>query len=169
MPHDTADDRTVKEERDRLWAILEHTVRTGKKKEAICACCTQRVAARRRTVTSEMARALILITRAWRCQKPRSWVPIKEIAVRGGDYAKLRYWDLLERLPPEKKTPNQRDAAYWRPTPRGEAFIEGRTAIPKSVYVFDNVVAADPKAKTITIFDALGTHFDWYKLMGVER
>lgn len=55
--------------------------------------------------------------------------------------------------------------AGWRLTTRGREFAEGRTRVPKYVYVYDGLVLARPNTdearKAITIHDALGKKFDY--------
>lgn len=163
-----AGQRTVDEEWARLYEVLRSNVEEKSHAQTKCACCGQIVSARRRTITSSMARALIVIARAWENQGSTGWVAIKDVDVRGGDYAKLRYWGLLQGLPPDEKDPNQRDSAYWRPTQVGIDFVCGRVSVNKTVCVYNNKAVDDPHAKRIDIFDALGERFDWYKLMGLK-
>lgn len=176
-PYESVD--TLQAERDRLKAMLDRVVATGHHEQTRCACCDQDVAAYRRTITSEMARALCVIVRAslppgWHpshtvASNLLSWVSIRTVPVRGGDYAKLRYWGLLEQLPPAEKDPNQRDSAYWRPTATGLQFALGGMRVPKSLYVYNGWTRPDPRADQIDIRDALREKFDWYKLMDAER
>jgi len=56
-------------------------------------------------------------------------------ASRGGDFAKLKYWGLLEQQKERKKDNNPR-SGYWRITDKGKAFIEGKISVPAAVYVF---------------------------------
>lgn len=161
-------EETVKEARARIGHHLACNV-AGGKEQIVCPCCGQTVAARRRAITSEMARALILLVRAWWNVGMTGWISIRTIPVRGGDYAKLRYWGLIERLAPDAKDSNQRDSAYWRPTLAGIAFARGDRTVDKTVYVYNNQTTIDPEAGETNIHDALGEKFDWYKLMGIRR
>jgi hypothetical protein len=57
------------------------------------------------------------------------FVDIRHIdGVRGGDYAKLALWDLVEASPT--------DVGLWRITPLGLTFLRGQARIPKYAYVY---------------------------------
>lgn len=62
-----------------------------------------------------------------------------------GDFAKLRYWGLIERAEGKKQ-------GQWRITPLGIDFVEGRARLPESVIVKNNVVIAKGKS-LITIHE----------------
>ena len=73
---------------------------------AVCPCCGQFAKVYKRTITSSMAFALVLVYRYFRSN--RGWIHVPSYlaelakngaAVRGGDWAKLRFWGLLAPMP----------------------------------------------------------------------
>jgi len=50
--------------------------------------------------------------------------------VRCGDFCKLRYWGLIEGEDSVRDDGNPRNG-YWRVTPKGENFLQGKIKIPK--------------------------------------
>jgi len=142
---------------DEARAVLRANIDKGMK----CPCCTQMVKMYRRPMSAGMAVALIAIHRA---APAGAWVDVKTIDVRGGDYAKLRYWGLLEMYP---QTPDQatRHAGLWRVTDKGRLFVTGALSVPKYARVFDE----RPKGlvgSPVDIKQALGTKFNYQELMG---
>lgn len=70
----------------------------------------------------------------WRVD--RAWVDVSEAPVRGGDYAKLRYWRLVEQKPATDDAPaGASRSGLWRPTPRGRKFAAGKIQVPTHVFV----------------------------------
>ncbi len=129
-----------------------------------CPCCRQRVQLYRRKLNSKMAHWLIMLTRAF-LSNGRKWVSVKDYPLkdtRGGDYAKLLHWGLIESRPNKNK--KKRTSGYWRPTRKGVAFAKARIQVPSHLYVFNNTVYATAD-ETITIQDALGTEFDYRELV----
>ncbi len=110
---------TLKQAKDFLRLYAEKGVR--------CPCCKQYVKVYRRVLGSQMARWLIWLVRTWeQTDKARYgstprfafdrrfeegtdvgvWVYIRQSPVRGGDYAKLIHWGLVEQKPNEKPRDN---------------------------------------------------------------
>lgn len=145
---------TLAEARDTLRANLDD----GSK----CPCCDQFARRYKRKLNSDMARSLILIVDEY-LHEPHdtSWVDIQEIDVRGGDYAKLRHWGLLESRPNDDDT--KRTSGLWRPTELGIDFAQGRARMPSHVYIYNNKVDGFTDS-TITIREALGDAFDYAEL-----
>jgi hypothetical protein len=104
-----------------------------------------------------MARALIAMT-----HMPKSaegWVDVKSLPVRGGDYAKLRYWGLIEPRVVEGKM-----TGYWRLTVKGTRFVADRERVPKYARVYDGKLRA-LEGEEISIRQSLGNRFNYDKLM----
>ncbi len=149
----------------KVW-LREHT-----KKGAECPCCRQRVQFYRRTLTSAMAHALIVIERHFRTNQDWLHVPKHLTAVgakeasRGGDYAKLRDWDLIEPRPGERDDSSTR-TGFWKITSKGVAFVRGEIRVPKIIEIYNqHPTGNDVGPGTISIQEALGTDFDYAKLM----
>lgn len=131
----------------------------------ICPCCDRPAKRYKRKLHSGMAAALIRIFRASR-QYDDGWVPVTEIYTHGssGDYAKLRFWGLIESK--DKRTLDDNASGYWRLTNDGMRFVDcaGVTTVSQYVYVYENrkVGEAGPQ---VSIIDVLGTDFDYQELM----
>ena len=136
---------------------------------ARCPCCAQWAQVYKRTITGQMARWLIWLTveyRAQRIGRKGEWVDVRKSPVRGGDYAKLRYWGLVER--PANLDPSKRSAGLWRPTRDAYSFVLGNLRVAKHCYVFDEQ-ALSKGQQMITIIEALGKKFNYAELMsGME-
>jgi len=129
---------------------------------ADCPVCTQRVQLYRRKLNAGMAKALIQIY----IQAGTEWTRVQDIpnGPKGGDYAKLRFWGLLE--PRGDQAGDGNSAGWWRVTAAGQAFIHGAPA-PSHVGTFNNQTYPLREPVTqITIREALGDKFDYDQLMG---
>jgi hypothetical protein len=130
-----------------------------------CPCCDQNAKVYRRTIHAGMAAQLIRIYKAG-LNAPDGWVSVDEIYSHGasGDYAKLRFWGLVESK--DKRGPDDNASGYWRVTPRGDDFVNERISVPAHVLVYNNEKLGVDSAETIRIRDALGTQFSYQQLMG---
>jgi hypothetical protein len=122
---------------------------------ATCPCCKQHVKVYLRTINAGMAVALILISRT--PTMDNDWVDIRQVVgLRGGDYAKLRYWRLLEQ--------NDNYTGVWRLTQRGLQFLNDRLRVCKTAHVYNGEVLK-MSGEDVSIRQALGNKFDYAKLM----
>ena len=83
----------------------------------------------------------------------------------GGDYAKLRYWDLIAPQP-TNPDPKKRSSGMWKLTDLGRDFVHERTSVSSVCYYRHpegGVVGFEPEQ--IGIRDALGKHFNYQSLM----
>jgi hypothetical protein len=141
-----------------------------------CRCCGQGVKIYRRTITTSMALALIEMYRyfARNHWKPE-WVHVAQLlaerpvhrsmraAWHGGDWAKLRYWTLLDPKPGRREDGSSR-VGLARVNGAGRAFVEGRISVPRYAYIYAQTllgVAGPP----ISIQDALRVPFSFADLM----
>jgi hypothetical protein len=133
----------------------------------------------RRALYDKMAVWLIWCVRAFDPNDPAGgWIHVNEGPVLqnrkgGGDYSKLAYWDLIEPRPLEDGDSPERTAGWWRPTPRGIAFVHGQIRLPSHVYLYDHRIQTQAgdrgfSEETITIFDALGKRFSYAEIMEIE-
>ena len=100
-----------------------------------CPVCDQNAKVWRRSLTTEMGYALINVVRKWEAE-PR-WIFSSELrGLRGGDYAKLRYWELVtfENEPDEDE---KRPSGGMIPTDKGRAFARRRVSVPRHVLVYN--------------------------------
>ena len=130
---------------------LHRRVRDGE--EVICPVCDKIRAMRHRPLYCEMAKFLYHLA----CLGMESeWVDIKDIDVRGGDYAKLVHWDMVEQ--------HSKDSGLWRITEKGDDFVHERIRVPKSIWLYNNQLIRVSDEET-DFAEALGEEFDRTKLM----
>lgn len=119
----------------------------------LCPCCDQEAKVYRRPLHATMARALLIF---WKHQKGRSQKDFHAPTVlngagavsRGGDFAKLVHWGLLEQ---------GETVGRYRLTSRAEEFICCRIAVPRAVYLYNgSLVASEEESQYVTIADVLG-------------
>jgi hypothetical protein len=146
-------------------------LRAHVKKGAVCPCCEQGAKIYQRKLSSSMAAALILIRRAFRKQSDWLHVPeyLTEVAangaiIRGGDWAKLVHWGLLEAKDDEKRKDGSRRVGFYKITQLGIDFVEGRVRVPRYVYIYaqKRVGVSD---KTTSVQEALGDRFNYGEMM----
>ncbi len=136
---------------------LEFLRKTGD----LCACCGQRVQVYRRSITGAMAAWLISLVRGTTVTaQGASWTDVKTLPARGGDYAKLLYWNLIERIPPE----DGRNSGQFRPTPEGFSFVAQHTTVSQYIYVYDEKLIGRG-GRQLNVIEALGARFDYAALM----
>lgn len=129
---------------------------------AECPCCGQLVKVYRRKLYSAMAYALLLIHRS-REGKEDPWVHVPTLlnghgtVARGGDFAKLVHWDLLEA--------HAKANGFYQMTDKGVQFIECRIAVPVAVYIYNGARLDWDSSEMITVVDALGEKFNYEELM----
>lgn len=142
-----------------------------------CPCCGQYAKLYRRSLTSAMALALVQIYHYFRQHHWKGWLHVPEhlaaqksvpprIAAgwHGGDWSKLRYWQLIEPQPGERQDGSPR-MGYWAITELGRQFVEREMKVPKYFYIYaQTFMGLD--LPYITIDEALGTTFNYDQLMG---
>jgi len=166
-------------------ADVKRWLRVHAPKGAVCPCCKQHVKIYRRALGSQMARWLIWLVRTWEqkqagvrspvsgqlmhleCNHP--WIDVKLSPVRGGDYAKLIHWELVEHKvnEPKQKRPDgsrPKDSGLWRPTFKGIDFVHQRLSVPSHMTLYCNLLL-EQSDDLIKIHQALGKKFDYHKLM----
>jgi len=156
---------TIHEARATLTAQLDHGI--------LCPCCGQFAKRYVRKMSSIICRWLIAFARASAGDRTK-WIHVRECghilggesaAARSGDYAKARWWDLLE---PNRECPEEEDKSSngaWRLTTKGWQFVANQVLVRERVVVYNN----DPiefQGKEVSIVTGLGTKFRYSSLMG---
>ena len=126
-----------------------------------CPCCDRMVKEYRRAMNADQARFLILLCREYLAHEPSTWIDVRRIDVRGGDYAKLIHWGLVENM--ENEDPAKRSSGMWRPTPKGLTFANGHSRQPSHVRLLDNKERGF-STTTVNIWQALGKKFNFSEL-----
>lgn len=129
-----------------------------------CPCCGQHAQRYRRKLNADMAKALIQIYKAWMAAGGgNTWIDIKSVDVRGGDYGKLAHWGLLEHRPSEGTV--FKWSGHWRLSSRGVSFVKNGLTVPSHVYVYNGKLQSVDTSETTTIKLALGSKFNYEELM----
>jgi len=103
------------------------------KKKMQCPCCGKSVSPhRKRALNDKMAEFLVLLVRRFRATKGQ-WVHTDTIDSRGGDYAKLRHWGLIENKPNDD--PSKSSSGFWRPTQKGIDFVDRKISVPSHIHL----------------------------------
>ena len=124
-----------------------------------CPCCTQLVKLYGYKINVGMVVVLIKMYKFG-----KEWVhPLIDLKTNNGDYAKLRFWGLVE---PKSKEPTEdkKASGYWRITEEGKKFVEGNKLVKEKAFLFNNKCYGF-KGKEITIIEALGKKFSYSELM----
>jgi len=156
-------------------AVAQKMLQEKALKGAICPCCRQMVKMYEREITSTMAYTLIILHKHFSDFKDWTHLPsflsqmsVLGSAVRGGDFAKLRYWGLLEEKPIEKLTDKRKDGSkrvgFYRMTEKGHQFAKGEVKIPKVALVYNGKHFGFAPGE-VTIQECLGKEFNYDDLM----
>lgn len=138
-------------------SFLQHAMHHG---PVDCPTCGQRVQFYKRRLNASMAETLIKVYKLTR-SRPERTAHVDEFRPENGngDYAKLRFWGLLEPLSRRNNEGNASGA--WRITPYGELFVEGTAQAWSHMLVFNNQAYGYAKAEQVSIVEALGRPFDY--------
>lgn len=132
-----------------------------------CPCCYQNVQKYKRTFNSGMALSLIwLYKNTSSYGDENGFVNIPKVAprevVRSREFGRIQKFGCFE--PKVNEDPTKRCSGWWRITPIGIQFVRREITLPVYLLVLLNRVVGQSK-KQHTIVDALGTRFDYRKLM----
>jgi hypothetical protein len=146
------------------------------KKGATCPCCSQHVKCYRRPMNKSMAYVLLLMSCYFRGDQVEEWLhvpsyiaemvadhPRRAAAVRG-DWAKLKYWGLIEEKPEVRDDGSPR-VGYWKLTPLGRQFVARQVKVPSHVYIYNGDPLRRVVDELITIDEALGKEFNYDEIM----
>lgn len=117
-----------------------------------CPCCGQWAQRYKRRMGASIAVPLVRMYRNAARGAVNGWLDVRPMGLRGGDYAKALYWNLIEAHP-------EGSAGMFRLTDKGRAFVEGKETIPEYVVVYDGKPTGEVGPKLIDIKAALGKRF----------
>jgi hypothetical protein len=141
----------------------------------LCLGCGQLAKEYERPLHYSMAAALKLVVDEFRRGTPSKhrdgkWLHIERFfkdvpgaaSTFRGDFAKLRFWGLVKQRP--KDASGKKHAGYWRPTRKGERFVDGETRVIYAYRDF-NKYRLGFVGPRISFRKALKNKFDLDKLM----
>lgn len=124
-----------------------------------CPACTQLAKVYRRQIYAGMARSLILMYR----HGGTDWVEVSKVTgSKGGDYAKLAHWGLIEDSKLVRKDGGK--TGWWRVTPAGQLFVLGKVKVLKYALIYDDHLRGH-EGEPVGIQDCLSKKFDYDELM----
>lgn len=146
-------------------------VQNRKDAGCICPVCDQIVAVYRRSITSTMLVALSIFYRharqhgdAW-LHFPRHTRTNDVVAGQGGDWAKLAFWDLIERKE-EVRTDGSSRNGWARITPYGRDFVEQKSRLPRYIYLYNNQLVGIDTTDLVDVVTLAGQPFRYDELFG---
>lgn len=154
---------TIKETR----AYLKDNIKKGTK----CPCCSQNVKLYRRPITSTSARALLEVYRHNRYDyfhvgRYLLSIPNLLSSTGGGDFAKLRYWGLVEMK--EELAPNGTNRnGEFRVTQKGRDFVEGKIVVEKYIYMYNNKQFDIATDESVSFRECLGKKFNFDEILDI--
>ena len=157
-------ERSVGDVAAELW---EHAAEAG----AHCPCCRQFAKVYRRAMTGSMAHAACLIARYFQQDRAEPWLHVptylsslhQGAMVRGGDWAKLRYWSIIEQQPGVRADGSCR-TGFYRMTAFGFQFVKNEVTVSRRVLIYnDSLLGFD--GRQVTCRECLGNKFNFTGLM----
>ena len=170
--------------KDEFFSMPNPTLEDAKKwlrvrfgKGATCPCCAQYVKLYKRSFNKSSAYVLLLIACYFRGDPVEEWLhvpsyiaemaadnPRRAAAVRG-DWAKLKFWGLIEEKPDTRADGSPR-VGYWKLTQLGRQFVNREVKVPSHIFIYNGEALDRTVDEQITIDDALGTDFSYNEIMG---
>jgi hypothetical protein len=159
-----ARERSVEDIAQELW---EHANAEG----VYCPCCRQLAKVYRRAMTGSMAYAAVLLAKYFQAPRVEPWLHVPSYLAslhqgpmtRGGDWAKLRYWGIIEQMPGERKDGSPRTGMY-RMTKKGVEFARNEIMVPRRVVLYNDLPLGFD-GRQVTCRECLGTKFNYAGLM----
>lgn len=141
-------------------------LRANVERGARCPCCNQMAKVYKRPLSSVVAQGVIALYREAGTGFAHLPTVVKnrmpKVATQGG-YASLGvHWGLI--LEEHSERPDGGRAGWWRVTPKGVEFAEGRLFVPKYAHIYDGKVLG-LSGPRVDVRTALGTRFDYRTLM----
>jgi hypothetical protein len=137
----------------------------------ICPCCGRKARAWRLSIHAGMVKWLIELYRET-LRSGSTWIDVRTVnqasEMYGGDYAKLKFWELIEPQNSETCPDEKRSIGLWRITADGIAFLKGLHHVPRHIWTFDNQVIDSPELPDLVFVNDLHP-FDWKKFMGDQK
>lgn len=130
-----------------------------------CFHCARFAKATRRTISSSMARGLILMAGLLGREHPGGWVyfpDLPKFLLRSKTLSQAKYWRLIE--PRGNDDPTIKGSGWWRLTADGMRFVSGDATVTNWAWVYDDHVL-DFDGPQVSIRESLGRRFDYSRLL----
>lgn len=124
-----------------------------------CPCCRQMAKVYERKINRAMARTLAALYR-WGGEE---YTHGPSLPGDTHEISQLQWWDLVEEERDERRADGGR-RGYWKITPKGIAWLAGRSTVPKYARIYDGRVLS-LEGDQVSHRDALGAKFDYDDLM----
>lgn len=144
--------------KDRCFEFIK-----GRGRWILCPICNQRMQRYKRPINRKMIETLYKLYKQNLLENGR-WVSVDDIYTKGqaGDYAKMRFWGLIE--PMDTRHAFRNSIGYWRITNRGKLFCDGSVTITKYAIIYDNECIGF-EGDQVTAAQCYGVNFNFAELM----
>lgn len=134
-----------------------------------CPCCKQTVKLYKRKMTSATGIVMIKISKADKDDQGYVHLPpildnLKGTAHQGGYATLAHHWGLIEPMMALRDDGSNR-VGYWRLTPAGQDFVEGKTTVARYAKIYNNHCYG-LQGDQVGIREVLGNKFSYRELMG---
>lgn len=137
-----------------------------------CECCGHFDKAYKRQISGKMCRDLIALYKRDKFfmeKLPTDYSGYhhfdKFITGQAGDFAKMRYWGLIEAKEETREDGSDRNG-YWKITNTGKLFVENKIHLVKYAIIYQGKLK-DFYGQLQSIITRLGTKFNYNELMGL--
>jgi hypothetical protein len=145
--------------------VAQEWLEAHREEGAACPCCHRISKVYFRRITRTMARSLFVFYQHEQ-ERPLAWVQPaklfegKGVMGRGGDWAKLQYWELIMQNPDDKH--------LYRITSWGMSFVELRRSVQRIARVLNGTVCGF-EGDSVTIDQILGVNIYEAEMRGVTK
>ena len=129
-----------------------------------CPACGQRVQEYKRQITPEAVKCLFTLYGLHKNIPEETWHHIRTLGSLGGDFAKLRFWGLVEEQE-SPEDPTKRTSGWWKITEQGRRFVHGRYHPHKFTHIYNGKVRSQSGPR-VSVVDCLKNKFSYEELMG---
>jgi len=145
----------------------------AKQDGAVCPCCERFGKVYKRKLHSSMVAVLLLLYR----HRSLGFVHVHTLinqmsdprvaaAIRG-DFAKLRYWGLIEEGFEVQENEDKKHNGTWRITENGCLFAEGKLRVYSRIWLYNTKYLGVADYNTVDVHEALRDKFSYRELMGL--
>lgn len=165
----------VSSEKTLAQAHAEVMIAIHTKPGIVCPACTKLAKVYRRSISAsvvsylqKMIQTHALTGEEWLYitgKKKEAGVPGYIKAPAGGDYAKLRWWNLIEQMDMKRDDGSPRNGR-WKVTAEGLRFARGEIRVPRYIWEYNNKpIEEQPDSKLVFIHEIKGVEFDFQSIL----